>query len=78
MILALDFVAQRYGMLPSQLLDQGSSLDIIVAQQAQSYTNRKQEEARAKAAGKTIQPTAPQLSEAQMMEMLRKAREQGK
>jgi hypothetical protein len=78
MILALDFVAQRYGMLPSQLLLEGNSLDIVVAQQAQSYTNRKQEEARAKAAGKTIKPDVPHLTEEQMMEMLRKAKEQAK
>lgn len=75
MILALDFVAQRYGMLPSQLLAEGSSLDVVVAQQAQSYTNRKQEEAQARSQGKTLKPIVPELTEAQMMEMLARAKE---
>mgnify|MGYP006300787445 CR=1 FL=1 len=76
MILALDFVAQRYGMLPSQLLVQGTSLDVVIAQQAQEFTNRKQAEARGM--GRNPQNNVPQLSEAEMMEMLRKAKEHEK
>jgi hypothetical protein len=40
MILTLDFVAKRYGMLPSQLLREGTSLDIIIADAAQGYQNQ--------------------------------------
>jgi hypothetical protein len=42
MILSLDFVAQRYGVLPSQLLREGSSIDILIADAAQGYINQKQ------------------------------------
>lgn len=42
MILTLDFVANRYGMLPSQLLRMGDSLDIIIADTAQTYRNKLQ------------------------------------
>lgn len=78
MILAVDFVAQRYGMLPSQLLRDGTSLDLIVAQKAQSYQAKKQAEARDKAQGKYSQPDVPQLSEQQMLDMIAKVKDQHK
>lgn len=63
-------------MLPSQLLKEGSSLDIEIAQTAQAYTNKKQAEANAKARGVDGRPAVPDLSEADMLEMLRRAKEQ--
>lgn len=75
MILTLDFVAQRYGMLPSQLLREGSSLDFVIADAAQGYANKRQAEAQAMARGQTLEPKIPKLSEAEMMKMLERAKE---
>ena len=72
----LDFVSQRYGVLPSQLIAEGSSIDVLVADVAQSYTNEKAEEARAQAEGKNYIKPAAKLSEKQMLDMMQRVRNQ--
>jgi hypothetical protein len=46
MILTLDSLASRYGMLPSQVICQASTFDLVVMDAAMSYENhlRKKEE----------------------------------
>jgi hypothetical protein len=78
MILMLDFVAERYGMLPSQVLKEGNSLDFVIAEAAQGYKNKTQAEAQARARGETLQPKVPKLSQEEMMKMLERAKEQAK
>lgn len=70
MMLTLDFVAQRYGVLPSALLAQGNSLDIVIADAAQGYRNRQQ----AKANG-TVDANHG-LTEEQMLAMVAQAKGQ--
>lgn len=40
----LDALGERYGMLPSQVLEQGNTLDLWVFDVAVSYRNHKQEQ----------------------------------
>lgn len=74
MIVVVDFVAQRYGVLPSQLIAVGSSLDVVVAQTAQDYLNKQQ----ARAQGSNQTPNVPELSEKEMLDMIARAKEQAK
>lgn len=39
MILTLDRMAERYGMLPSQVMNHGSTFDLYVMDAALSYDN---------------------------------------
>lgn len=71
-MLTLDFVARRYGMLPSHLLREGSSLDFVIADAAQGYENFLRE--RAEKGNNT--PIAPDLTEDQMLDMIKKVKEQ--
>ena len=74
----LDFIAERYGMLPSQVLREGNSLDFVIADAAQGYKNKLQAEANARSQGLTTAPDKPNLSEKEMLDMVAKARELNK
>jgi hypothetical protein len=67
----LDGVAQRYGVLPSELLDKGNSLDITIATLAQEYVNRKTAEAN----GQTVAKSAPNLTVEEMQAMVDRVKE---
>ncbi len=67
----LDGVAQRYGVLPSELLDKGNSLDITIATLAQEYVNRKTSEAN----GQSVAKTAPTLTVEEMQAMVDRVKE---
>jgi len=41
----MDFVAKRYGCLPSKLLDQGWNIDVVCANIGQAYENYLQKRA---------------------------------
>jgi len=45
MLLTLDKMAERYGMLPSQVLIQGSTLDLYVMDAALTYIDYKHRKA---------------------------------
>ena len=67
----LDAVAQRYGVLPSELLVKGNSLDITIATLAQEYVNRKTAEAN----GQTVAKSAPNLTVEEMQAMVDRVKE---
>jgi len=69
----LDGVAQRYGVLPSELLDKGNSLDITIATLAQEYVNRKTAEANGQPGAKK----APHMTQEQMQAMIDKVKNKG-
>lgn len=48
MILMLDTMSQRYGLLPSETMDRASTFDLVILEAAISYENFQ----RAKAEGK--------------------------
>lgn len=68
--LTVDFVAQRYGCLPSQVLKSGDSIDIKIAAfavQHESYLAKKEKN---KAEGKIT----PELSVDEMKAMIQRVR----
>jgi hypothetical protein len=65
LLVTLDSLAQRYGLLPSQALDSASTLDLRVMEIANRHASRKNE------------PTGkirPELSQKQMKAMIEQAR----
>lgn len=70
--MSLDFVAKRYGILPSRLLEEGSSIDILVAEIAIGYQNYMYEEAERKQTG--APPKPPSLSQEEMKSMIERVR----
>lgn len=68
MILSLDTIGERYGMLPSEVLARGSTLDLYVMDAALSYHDYQSKRSQGKYAG---QETPEELAE-----ILRKTREQ--
>ena len=75
MLATIDWVAQRYGVLPSKLLAEGSSIDIHLAELGQKYENFLRENAERKSKG--LAPVAPELTQEQMQAMLAQVK-QGK
>lgn len=68
MILTLDTMAERYKMLPSQVMATASTFDLYVMDAAVSYHNHQQRKANGK---------SPDLSTNEMLEIMKKARENG-
>jgi hypothetical protein len=66
----LDFVAQRYSVLPSELLVKGSSLDIVISGVAQEYMNEQQIKAEAERSGRAYVKRDKSLTPGQMQKML--------
>lgn len=75
MLATVDWVAQRYGVLPSKLLAEGSSIDIHLAELGQKYENFLRENADRKSKG--LAPVAPELTQDQMLAMVAQVK-QGK
>jgi hypothetical protein len=72
MWLTLDFVSKRYGMLPSQVLKSGSSMDVVCAQLGVQYENYLNQRAMDRANGKNT--VDHNLSVEQMQAMLNSVR----
>ena len=72
MLATIDWVARRYGVLPSRLLQEGDSIDIILATLGQRYENFVTENQRRKSKGQA--PVAPDLTQEEMMAMLERAK----
>lgn len=45
MILALDTMGSRYGMLPSEVISRASTFDMVIMDAAMTYINQKQQQA---------------------------------
>lgn len=65
MILMIDTLADRYKMLPSEVMDRGTTFDLYIMDAAISYHNH---QAR-KDAGKP-----PELTQEEMLEMIKKVK----
>jgi hypothetical protein len=74
MMLTLDFVAERYGMLPSQVLREGSSIDFVVADAAQGYANFKREAAELRARGGRLGGEVTKPNEEEMLKMIERVK----
>lgn len=72
----IDNVATRYHKLPSEILAGATTFDLLVANTGSLWEQKQREDAEARSSGKTQAPRAPKLSQAQMLDMLKRAREQ--
>lgn len=72
-MMTLDFVAQRYGKLPSELLQSASSLDIIIADAAAIYQANKQKELSSSSDSESVQLNHGMTTE-QMLDLVNKAK----
>lgn len=70
----VDFVAQRYGILPSELLERGSSIDVVVSGVAQQWAIEQQRRAQAAAEGKPYVKPPPKIKQQDLEAMLARAR----
>lgn len=68
--LSLDFIGKRYGKLPSEILESGSSVDLQIAHFAASYESWLSKKHRDKADGKI----SNDLSQDEMLDMLNRVR----
>jgi len=64
-ILMLDTMANRYHLLPTEIVDRGSSLDAYVLTNALDYYRRQRED----------KPSKPKLSVDEMLAMVRAVKE---
>ena len=71
--LTLDYVSKRYGLLPSEFLQRGSTLDIECAEIAISHEVYMTEKANRKSTAGGP-PPAPALSQEQMQAMIDRVR----
>jgi hypothetical protein len=75
MFLAIDSLAERYGMLPSQVMEQASTFDLYVINASMEWRSRQQ------ALAEGGYKSAPHLSQETMKEMLeslKQGKENGK
>lgn len=69
----LDGLATRYHLLPSEVIQRGDTLDVLVMDAAQAWQHRQRELAEAKASGKAA--PAPKLTLEQMRAMMQRAKD---
>jgi hypothetical protein len=69
MILAIDNIANRYGQLPSHVLANASTFDLYVSDIQMRYQNRQNKIANG------VKDPVPQLSQEQMIDMVRSVKE---
>jgi hypothetical protein len=68
MILTLDTMAERYKMLPSQVIRDASTFDLYIMDAAISYHNHQQ---------RKLNGQSPELSTDELMEIMKKAKQNG-
>ena len=71
--LSLDFVAKRYGVLPSVVLSAGYDTDIICANIAVGYENYA-----SKCQQDGVDPTKPMPTQDEMLAMIERTKQRGK
>jgi hypothetical protein len=68
----LDFVGKRYGVLPSELLGRGESIDVWIAHLGVEYENYLHQKVNGK---NTLMPQEHNLSDEQLMDMWQKVKQ---
>jgi hypothetical protein len=68
----LDSLAHRYKLLPSEVIQRGDTLDVLVMEATLQWQRRQHELAEARAKGKA--PPGARLSQEQMQAMMARAR----
>jgi len=72
MIVLVDTMAERYGMLPSEVMGRATTFDLFICDTAIGYRNMITERAQ----GRT--PTAPQMSLDELMEYHKRGKSRSK
>lgn len=81
MVLTIDNLAERYKMLPSQVLESASTFDLYVLDVSAKWLKYQHEKAEQDQQRQSINkhaPATPKLSQEQMIDMIRKVREREK
>ena len=71
-MLTVDFIAKRYGKLPSEVMAQATTFDLTVGQLAVDYQNYSYEVEKRKQNGQAM--PAPKLTQEQMQDMMNKVK----
>lgn len=74
MMVSLDNLAHRYGMLPSEALARATTLDLHILDVGSKYVNYQQQRAEQEKTGIINPPKRPQLTQEQMMDMIKQVR----
>jgi hypothetical protein len=69
----LDSLAHRYKLLPSEVIQRGDTLDVLVMETTLQWQRRQRELAEAKSSGKA--PPAAKLTQQQMLDMMKRVKE---
>lgn len=72
MILTIDTLAERYKMLPSEVMARSTTFDLYIMDAAMSYHNYQNK----KANNHGVDPT-PELTQEEMLDIIRKTRQDG-
>lgn len=72
MVLALDDMAARYGLLPSEVIGRASTFDLAILDMARTYRLHLQKRAQAHAQG--LPMPAPDLSEDELLKIMESTR----
>jgi hypothetical protein len=75
MVLTIDTLGKRYGMLPSEIMKKGSTWDIFVMDAALSYEQHKNDEAMKKYNNQHIEAENKPLTDETMMAAYTKFKE---
>jgi hypothetical protein len=74
MILTVHNLAENYKCLPSEVMARATTFDLYVLDVHTKWVKYQHEQEKAKGEGKTIAPRAPQLSQQQMLDMIKRTR----
>lgn len=75
MVLTIDALGKRYGMLPSEVMKKGSTWDIFVMDAALSYENHKHDEMMKKYNNQPTETENKPLTDEKMMAAYKKFKE---
>lgn len=71
-MLTVDFIAKRYGKLPSEVMAQATTFDLTVGQLAVDYQNYTYDVEKRKQSGQAM--PAPKLTQEQMLDMIKRTK----
>lgn len=72
-MITVDFLAKRYGKLPSEVMREASTFDLTVSQIAIDYENYINEKEQRRSQGL---PAPKKLTQDEMLDMIKKARDE--
>jgi hypothetical protein len=74
MLLTVHNLAEKYGVLPSEALERGTTFDLHILDLAAKYSQYQHEQAERERQGQGQLPPPPKLTQAQMQAMIDRVR----